>query len=63
VSDILTGNREILSILQRVTHCPHPLPGEADASGYNRMGTCKIEALGWRPGGRDLLQRTIEQLA
>ncbi|MEK1932646.1 MAG: NAD(P)-dependent oxidoreductase [Pararhizobium sp.] len=63
VSDILTGNREILSILQRVTHCPNPLPEAADDSAYNRMGTCKIEALGWKPGGRDLLQRTIEQLA
>ncbi|CAN7243679.1 NAD(P)-dependent oxidoreductase [Pararhizobium sp. LjRoot235] len=63
VSDILTGNREILSILQRVTHCPHPLPEQADASGYNPMGCCKIQSLGWRPGGRYLLRRTVEQLA
>lgn len=63
VSDILTGNREILSILQRVTHCPHPLPEAADDGAYNRMGTCKIEALGWKPGGMDLLRRTIERLA
>ena len=63
ISDILTGNREILSILQRATRCPHPLPEAADSKSYNRMGTCKIESLGWKPGGRDLLQRTIEQLA
>lgn len=63
VSDILTDNRDILSILQRVTHCPHPLPEAAESDGYNRMGTCKIEALGWKSGGMELLQRTIEQLA
>lgn len=63
VSDILTGNREILSILQRVAHCPHPLPQATDGGVYNRMGTCKIEALGWKPGGMDLLRRTVEQLA
>ncbi len=63
VSDILTDNHEILSILQRVTHCPHPLPEAADGSACNRMETCKIEALGWKPGGRDLLSWTIEQLA
>ncbi|CAN7357394.1 NAD-dependent epimerase/dehydratase family protein [Pararhizobium sp. LjRoot238] len=63
VSDILTGNHEILSILQRVTHCPHPLPEAADRDTYNRMGACKIGALGWKPGGMDLLRRTVEQLA
>ncbi|MFT2213152.1 NAD-dependent epimerase/dehydratase family protein [Rhizobium giardinii] len=63
LSDILTDNHEILSMLQRVTHCPHPLPEPADGSAFNRMATCKIEALGWKPGGRDLLRRTIERLA
>lgn len=63
VSDILTDNRDILSILQGVTHCPHALPEAAESDSYNRMETSKIEALGWKPGGRDLLRRTIEQLA
>lgn len=62
VSDILTGNREILSILQRVTQCPHPLPDE-DAAVVNAMGCCKIGAMGWTPGGRALLERTVAELA
>jgi nucleoside-diphosphate-sugar epimerase len=63
VSDILTDNREILSILQRVTHCPHPLPEVAATDGYNAMGTCKIEALSWKPGGTALLEKTVAQMA
>ncbi len=62
VSDILTGNREILSILQRVTHCPYPLP-QQDDSPVNAMGCCKIGALGWTPGGEALLEQTITELA
>lgn len=62
VSDIVTGNREILSIVQRVTHCPHPLPDD-DPSGVNAMGCCKIATLGWKPGGAALLEKTIEELA
>ncbi|URK87055.1 NAD(P)-dependent oxidoreductase [Rhizobium sp. RCAM05350] len=62
VSDLLADTHEILSILQRATHCPHPLPAAADKGDYNAMGTCKIEALGWKPGGRELLQQTVEQM-
>ena len=63
VSDRLTGTHEILSILQRVTHCPHPLPAAGDPASCNPMGTSKIEALGWKPGGADLLRQTVENLA
>ncbi|WP_426229651.1 NAD-dependent epimerase/dehydratase family protein [Pararhizobium sp. DWP3-4] len=63
VSDVVTDTREILSILQRATHCPHPLPPPGDRAACNPMGTCKIEALGWKPGGLELLRATIGQLA
>jgi nucleoside-diphosphate-sugar epimerase len=63
VSDGLTCNREILSILQRATRCPHPLPAAGDTATCNPMGTCKIEALGWRPGGEERLRQTVESLA
>lgn len=63
VSDIATDNREILSILQRATGCPHPLPIEADTSVLNPMSCCKLAALGWKPGGIDLLHQTIVSLA
>ncbi|WP_455270253.1 NAD-dependent epimerase/dehydratase family protein [Rhizobium herbae] len=62
VSDLLTDTHEILSILQRATHCPHPLPAAADKGDYNAMGTCKIESLGWKPGGMERLQQTVEQM-
>jgi nucleoside-diphosphate-sugar epimerase len=63
VSDLLTDTNNILSILQQSTHCPHPLPAASDIAGINPMGTCKIEALGWKPGGMELLKETIERLA
>lgn len=63
VSDLLTDTSEILSFLQRATHCPHPLPAAGDTAVCNPMGTCKIEALGWKPGGLELLRETIENLA
>jgi nucleoside-diphosphate-sugar epimerase len=63
VSDLLTDTSEILSFLQRARHCPHPLPAAGDTAACNPMGTCKIEALGWKPGGLELLRETIENLA
>lgn len=63
VSDLLTDTSEILSFLQRARHCPYPLPAAGDTAACNPMGTCKIEALGWKPGGLELLRETIENLA
>ncbi|OJF92218.1 NAD-dependent epimerase/dehydratase family protein [Pararhizobium antarcticum] len=59
VSDVLIDNRTILAPLQQQTHCPHPLPDAADTSAYNVMNTCKIGALGWKPGGRERLMETL----
>lgn len=62
VSDRLIDRRDILSIVQNETGCPHPLPAETDAADYPAMGICKIAALGWAPGGWGLLERTIGDL-
>jgi len=59
VSDLLIDNRSILAPLQERTHCPHPLPDTADIAAYNVMSVCKIGALGWKPGGRERLIRTL----
>jgi nucleoside-diphosphate-sugar epimerase len=59
-SDILTDTREILGHLP-VTH--HNLPPPADRGAVNRMSTDKLRALGWQPGGADLLRQTIAELA
>lgn len=63
VSDVLTDTYDILSTLQRARHCPHPLPDAGDKTGCNPMSTSKIEALGWKAGGLELLRETIEHLA
>lgn len=63
VSDVLTGNREILSILRSETDCPHALPPAADVGAFNVMSTDKLRALGWTPGGAERLAATIRELA
>lgn len=62
VSDILTDTREILSMLKEVSGCPHPLPAAADKLAVKAMSTDKIAALGWVPGGKQLLQRTVQDI-
>ncbi|WP_018235534.1 NAD(P)-dependent oxidoreductase [Ensifer sp. BR816] len=63
VSDVLTGNHEILSILKAVTGCAHPLPPAAEIGEFNVMSTDKLRALGWVPGGEERLASTIRALA
>ncbi len=48
--------------LQRAGIALHPLPARADASSLNVMSTEKLRALGWRPGGVPLLERTVRQM-
>ncbi|WEX76947.1 SDR family oxidoreductase [Sinorhizobium numidicum] len=63
VSDVLTGNREILAVLQSASGCPHPLPPTADATAFRVMSTDKLRALGWTPGGAERLAATIREMA
>lgn len=63
VSDVLTGNREVLFLLQAATGCPHPLPAPVGRGDFKEMSTDKLRALGWRPGGRERLAATIRELA
>ncbi|MBB4185969.1 NAD-dependent epimerase/dehydratase family protein [Sinorhizobium terangae] len=63
VSDVLTDNREILSILQKATGCSHPLPPVAEMAAFNAMSTDNLRALGWAPGGKDRLAATTRGLA
>jgi nucleoside-diphosphate-sugar epimerase len=59
VSDILTDRSEILSHVDN----GRGLPEKADLSQVRVMPTAKIEALGWRGGGKPLLAQTIRRLA
>ena len=58
VSDILTDRSEILSHVDNGRR----LPEKADLSQVRVMPTAKIEALGWRGGGKPLLAQTIRRL-
>jgi nucleoside-diphosphate-sugar epimerase len=60
VSDILTDTREILGYLPPG---PHPLPPPANCGAVKAMSTTKIRALGWEPGGIELLRQTVRDLA
>lgn len=63
VSDIITDTNEILSPLKAATGCPHPLPESADRSIVREMPTTALRALGWTPGGRAALHKTLAELA
>ncbi|OAP37865.1 UDP-glucose 4-epimerase [Sinorhizobium glycinis] len=62
VSDVLTGNREILAVLQAAIGCRHPLPAAVERADFKEMSTDKLRALGWAPGGRERLAATIREL-
>lgn len=63
VSDVLTDNRKILSIVQQATGCSHPLPPAAETAAFKEMSTDRLRALGWTPGGHERLAATIRELA
>lgn len=62
VSDLVLDRHDLLSIVQDLTDGPHPLPERADAVSLNVMSTERIAGLGWRPGGRNLLEETVAAL-
>ena len=62
VSDLILDRRDLLDIVREETRCPHPLPAAGDSTRLNVMATNRLLALGWRPGGRPLLERTVKAL-
>lgn len=62
VSDLVLDRRELLSIVQDAAGCRHPLPERADAAPLNVMATERLAGLGWKPGGRALLEETVAVL-
>ena len=63
VSDILVDNADIAAIIAEQTSVRHELPERCDPSRYNQMNAGKLKALGWRPGGRPLLETSVRELA
>lgn len=62
VSDILVDRRDVLALVQRETGSANTLPKAADAGSLNVMDATKLRALGWRSGGKKLLDRTVAEL-
>lgn len=63
VSDMLLDRHDLLAEWSAVSGIKGQLPPHADASKFNQMATEKLQALGWRPGGRGLLRHTLAQMA
>lgn len=62
VSDLLLDRHDLLALVVREAGLDLPLPAYADAAKVNIMSTHRLRALGWRPGGRSLLEGTIRSL-
>lgn len=63
VSDIVVDRRDLLQPLQALSNSAAPLPLPANRAGLSPMSNAKIAALGWVPGGRGLLERTLAAMA
>ncbi|SIO16844.1 Nucleoside-diphosphate-sugar epimerase [Rhodovulum sp. ES.010] len=61
LSDFLLDYRALLAFVARAEGISHPLPPESDTP-VSVMRTRAISALGWRPGGRALLEATLPHL-
>lgn len=62
VSDLMVDRNDLLAIVRDATGSAHPLPERADALAINEMDCTKLKSLGWTPGGRPLLERTVRAL-
>ena len=62
VSDMMVDRHDLLAIVQSATGSPNPLPERANWAAINEMECSRLKSLGWTPGGRPLLERTIRAL-
>ncbi len=63
ISDMVTDTCEILTLFARYAGKHHPFPAPADHTVVSTMNTTRLQALGWQPGGKPLLHKTLERLA
>lgn len=62
VSDLLLDRQDLLAEVARITGRDLPLPARAGARSVNAMDCSRLAALGWRPGGWDILRATLPVL-
>lgn len=58
LSDILLDRHDLLSEVQRLTGCRHAPPPPGDQP-VNALVCTRLPALGWHPGGMDLLRTSL----
>lgn len=63
VSDLLLDRHDLLAEWQAQTGSPGTLPERADSSGFRGMTTDRLAALGWQPGGTQLLRASLREMA
>ena len=62
-SDLIVDSRDVMAGLANRLGIDADLPGAAENVLRHPMRTPALRALGWRPGGRPLLERTLDELA
>lgn len=62
VSDVRVDRHDLLAIVRQAAAVQHPLPERADASAVNEMDCSRLKDLGWTPGARPLLERTVRAM-
>lgn len=63
VSDLAVDRHDLLAIVRAATGSNMRLPARAAAGELNLMSTDRLRRLGWRPGGRGLLEKTVARMA
>ncbi|MGN6551018.1 MAG: NAD-dependent epimerase/dehydratase family protein [Pararhizobium sp.] len=63
LSDIAVERRDILATLAEAAGARFPLPDAAGNADLNSMDASPLASLGWRPGGRPLLEATVRAMA
>lgn len=61
LSDMVLDRHDLLAMVAGLTGIDHPLPPRATGK-VSAMATDRLRALGWRPGGMDLLRATLPAL-
>jgi nucleoside-diphosphate-sugar epimerase len=62
VSDLLLDRHDLLKLVQTATGSAHPLPAAVTARARGVMDTGRLRGLGWKPGGTELLEKTVRSL-
>lgn len=59
VSDLTLDLHDLLAEVARLTRCTWPLPPRSDAARVSAMDCTRLRALGWQPGGWQLLRASL----